>query len=916
VRIHRIALRNYRGVTEAEVSLPSSGVTIIDGPNEVGKSSLLEAVQHLITYRDTSTHAAVRAVAPTHGHAVPEATVELSTGPYRFTYTKRWHRKHGTTSLTITEPQREQLQGREAHERVEQILDRTLDRPLWEALRLEQGAGLDGVGFAGAPSLSRALDLAAGGVSVNDPGDGLWDRIVAERDRYWYANAKPRAEGVELARSVADASAEEAAARTELAGLDLLTDEADALDRAVAALQHRVTTSARTVTELAARAESVATCRSQVHAASVARAAAAADEARLMGRSEQRTELMLRSKQSASAVAVAEQAQAVAAPRRAEVEAARVTAAEALTEARNLLAGAEAAHQLAAADRDQARQKIEVEQLTERRDGVIAARAISRHAREVLVTNQVTTAALAGVEEAQLEVVRAAAAAEVSATAIEATALAAVELMVNGEVVALNTEQRHELAVTGTTELVVPGVIRLMVRAGAEAGERAERLRLAEASLAAQFLVVGATDLDHARRRAAAHTDAAVALTDADAAIGRDLRDLTFEELNGKVGRLTERVAGYAARRPAQPNPPVDLSAAQAHAAATEKRWAQLRREVAERERAAQAADRASQEADVAAMAGVTGLDLARHTAEHDRSVLTAARTECTDDDLAKQAASAVAARAAADGVLHEATTTLGQLDPDRTDAALRRAQQDEAEARHVLAANRDRRQELRIVLDVRGEEGLADRIDRAATRHQDLVRRHDGWARRAEAARCLHEAVATRREETRRRYEAPLAERIETLGQLVFGPSLKVRLDANLAIAARTVGETTVAFDQLSTGAREQLGLLSRLACATLVDADDGVPVVLDDVLGWTDPDRLTEMGAALVEAGRHVQVIVLTCTPERFTSISGATAIHLGPDPVVEQRSPAAAPRSRRRAPAAPEAPTLFPVAERPAS
>ncbi|WP_458039545.1 ATP-binding protein, partial [Klebsiella pneumoniae] len=73
---------------------------------------------------------------------------------------------------------------------------------------------------------------------------------------------------------------------------------------------------------------------------------------------------------------------------------------------------------------------------------------------------------------------------------------------------------------------------------------------------------------------------------------------------------------------------------------------------------------------------------------------------------------------------------------------------------------------------------------------------------------------------------------------------------------------------EALSGGAKEQLGIISRLACAMLVDPADGVPVIIDDALGYTDPERLASMGAVLGHAGRQTQVIVLTCTPQRYSS------------------------------------------------
>ena len=86
-----------------------------------------------------------------------------------------------------------------------------------------------------------------------------------------------------------------------------------------------------------------------------------------------------------------------------------------------------------------------------------------------------------------------------------------------------------------------------------------------------------------------------------------------------------------------------------------------------------------------------------------------------------------------------------------------------------------------------------------------------------------------------------------------------------------------TLEFDQLSAGAREQLGIISRLACATIVSEHGGAPVILDDTLGWTDPTRLGAMGAIIGIAGKGCQVIVLTCTPGRYASVGNAEIVRL---------------------------------------
>ena len=57
---------------------------------------------------------------------------------------------------------------------------------------------------------------------------------------------------------------------------------------------------------------------------------------------------------------------------------------------------------------------------------------------------------------------------------------------------------------------------------------------------------------------------------------------------------------------------------------------------------------------------------------------------------------------------------------------------------------------------------------------------------------------------------------------------------------------------------------------------------MVIDDALGHSDPERLARLGAvftAATSAHGAAQVVVLTCTPERYHGIGAATVVPLAP-------------------------------------
>ena len=184
MRLHRIRLRNYGGVTESVVAFASEGVTIVEGPNEAGKTSLAQALLAAIEYPHSTTHRHIRSVKPADRDVGPEVCFALSSGPYELEYHKRWLNSPETT-LKISAPKIENLTGREAHDRLREILDETLDEQLWAALRIEQSGSLVAPIFDDVQSLGRALDRAAGGDITTDREVYLWDCICQEYEKYW-----------------------------------------------------------------------------------------------------------------------------------------------------------------------------------------------------------------------------------------------------------------------------------------------------------------------------------------------------------------------------------------------------------------------------------------------------------------------------------------------------------------------------------------------------------------------------------------------------------------------------------------------------------------------------------------------------------------------------------------------------------
>jgi hypothetical protein len=875
MRIHRIKLRNYRGVSQSEVTFPVQGVTIIEGDNEVGKTSLSEAIDLLLAERDDSSKLRVKAVKPAHKDVGAEVEMELSTGPYRFVYRKRWHKQRETV-LDIIEPQRSQATGREAHDKVRAILAETLDETLWDAFRLKQGAQLEQAAFAGG-SLGRALDRAAGGDTTGDRGDDLWERITAERERYWTATGQVKAERTALARKVADADARVAELETALRSLDddaatvaRLCDEAEVLSE-------KMTAQEESEIALTAQFEAVQSRRNDVTRLEGLRDTALAQRDRLLGISNVRAELKQRVLDTAAAVVELEAQVAGTLPARREVVT-RLQMVQQEFEAVKAESGqAEIVQRRATADRDFLRQQIEVAQLSERLARATDAVRRRHEADAVLESSRVDDALVARIEAAGIEVAKAEAAAAAGAATITVGAMTDVELEVDGQADALHAGTTRHLMVDGSTEVSVPGVVSVIVNAGAEAQALAERLTETRAAFRAICDEGGVNDLAEARLAATERNEAARALVETAKSIENDLRDLTADTLAQKVASLTTRIARYQQERPT--DPPLPATYDEAELVALEAS-AHLQRRRDELERLDKELTRARddvQALDLGDASTRARLEQAQIAATHEQRSLAEARGVTSDETIDAQLADAEATLSARATELSEVQGQLDAQDPGTVEELLRNARAVRARLAGQLRDNEVNVRELRTKLSILGEEGLASQLDIAKSARAHLSVTYEQLEARAAAAKLLFDTFSRRRTEAHHRYVAPFREGIESLGRLVFGSDLGVELADDLSISRRTLDGVTLDFADLSTGAKEQLGMISRLACATIVATDGGAPVIFDDALGWSDPRRLEGMGAAISKAGRSCQIIVLTCTPGRYAGVGDATVVQL---------------------------------------
>ena len=876
MRLLRVQLRNYRGVSASDVRFSRRGVTIVEGPNEAGKTSIAEALQLAIDLPDSSRTRRIKAVKPVDRDEGPEVEIGLSSGRYELTYRKRWLKSPQTT-LRVTAPQSESLTGREAHDRLKAILDETLDEQLWRALRIEQGKELS-LPLFNLPSMGRALDSAAGGDVATDREDALWDRIVEEYDKYWTPRGQPKAARATSAERVDEARRKLA----ELAGrLDEVEEDANKMSRLIAeAADLKVTQASNEEQEaqLTERWESTQSLRNRVEQLTARHEVAVANRDSAANRQQRRQELIEALADADTALAALETEAEQAAPALAASTRRNEEAVTALAEARSALRSAQAEHRLAIDDRDHLRQKIEVLQLRERHERYAKAAEALSEAEAHLNSAKVDDDIVEEIEQAHLNHERAKAAADSAAASIETTALDNITVSFDGAEVELPVGGVERTLVDHEVTVLIADVAQVRVSAGTDSKGLADERSRTQQVYQQLCEEVGVVDLADARLAAQGRQDALRNRKDANEAIERELRDLNPETLLRKVGRLTLRVDSYPQERSAEAALPEDHDTAKRTADKTERTLDIRQDECLAREKTAEESAEALKESQVSESVLGARVEDARNRKRHAASQLADARE--ANEDAALTAALALAQQQAetAETDLQEARAQHDAADPETLEVLLENAREATGRAIKDIQSNRDERNALRISLDLRGEQGLHTLHSEALSVLQHVERQHDRAETRAGVALLLKETFEQHRQQARQRYIGPFKEQIDRLGKIVFGQSFTVQLSDDLRVVRRTLDGTTLEVDQLSTGAREQIGVLSRLACAAIVSpGDGGVPVMIDDALGWSDPQRLRTMGAAIMAAGKQCQVIVLTCTPGRYSNVGEAEVVKL---------------------------------------
>lgn len=866
MKVSRLAVKELRQFSyHFELIALEPGLNLISGANETGKSALVRALQAAFFERYSTK--SVEDLRPWQDpNAAPEVQVDFEHDGLDYSLSKQFLRKP-RCRLTLG---RQVLEGDQAEHHLQQLLGFSYPgkgaskEEYWGIpglLWITQGTGQDlarpishAHGFL-RESLSQGMeDLATSG------GDRLIDEIAAERATLLTPTGKQTGE---LKKAVSEVEAAAAA----LAETDRrLSQSSSAIERlGVVRREWQEHESARPWEE-AEKKHAVAA--DQLHEVNRQRQQLVSNETDLNRTRRERQQLLDQLRQwrdeadqlesRARRVAELNTRQDAAQAEVAVLERRVIQSTSALREAQAVLARAETQ-----------KRRRELEALLEEgtlalehaRSQVERAREFSEQRRQLEVRLTGTTLdsnrvdALARAEEAARE---SAVRHETIATRVRYRLNPGAAIRVAGR----DISGEGSVTLTESTRLGLGELGEITIEPGGEdLFASAARVQTAEQDFDRLLKASGVASVTEARHRLAERQEAEQKMTWLD----QTLQDIAPNGLQALIAESERRQRRQHSARAELDELPEDK------ALATSTRDAQdaveLAREEANR---VEAKHRATRDEDIAARTELDSAereyqDLAHRIKDPERR----ARQRASQDQLLQLAA----AIEALEQSLGRQRAAIEAANPQVLQDDIQRYARSAENAR---AAQRDRRTEiarLEGALGADGAAGLGEHRAEQAARLERLTRRQQALELRAGALEMLYQRLQRKRSRLVERLQAPLQKHVARYLRLLFPEAELTINEAFQPGKLHRNGLPDVDFASLSFGAREQVGVILRLAYAdALKEAGRPTLIVLDDALVHSDRPRREAMQRVLYSAGHRHQILLFTCHPDSWADLGVA--------------------------------------------
>lgn len=886
MKIRSIAVNQFKKFTSPMcLDDIGDGLNVVVGPNEMGKSTLLDALRASLFEKYSSKAQTITALQNDRNQAAPvvELAFEVDDGIYRIR--KRFVKKPYAHLFC---PDGRKLEGDEAEDTLRDLLGfdepgKTGAKPetlgMWNVLWVQQGQSFGALDLpdSARSNLHSALESEVGEVLGGKRGRALPDVVDKQLAELVTSTGRPRGDYKELIDEVDSLRSELEGLRTRRSDLSNTLESLEASQETLARLSsgERDQTDREDLDAARTRHAELAKLESRIDAAVTEvelkkRNLEQAEQA-LTGRRDLKKLIEMDGETVQAAKENLDDVRQTEQDLRKQVEKLRNDAKEAenaVTEADN--AASQARRVLNTVQRDS-----RIRELQGRYDKAHAAeqkqRAAQQGAAAILVTDENIEAIRDAAKELEIARTRLSAAATLVAFDMASDRLLKIE--VDGT--ALTADQTSVEAVEATT-ITIPDYGTITVQPAIKDRDKLiEQQRAAHQALKAALEDCGVKSVDAAEEQLAKREkllrNAEIAKQEAELhAPATDDYDAGAEPLADHIASL-KTILERELNELGIDGLPTEKEADQALTFAQD--GAQEARDTLTTARGGLVGPEEEIGRIQTALGGVkTRYEDGKERLERLKNDLTEAEKQTSDDDL--DAAVSAARKALADQ--EKAVST---LEEQRDGETLPQLEARISRLEKALQDRRDKRTDLKEKIagfrsHVEALEGAG--LDEAIQQQEREVELAEEqlWRYEREVAvlSLLLTTLRSAETEAKERYLSPVLKRVRPYLQLLF-PGAEITIDENLHIVGvvRQDGYEE-SFKRLSVGTQEQIAVLVRLAFAEmLVEQGHPATVVLDDALVFSDDRRMGRMFDILNIVGQKVQVIVLTCREQLFEGVGG---------------------------------------------
>jgi len=886
MKLRSLALNQFKKFTSpVKLDGIENGLNVVVGPNEMGKSTLLDALRAALFEKYSSKAQPITALQNDRNQAGPvvELAFELDDGVYRIT--KRFVKK---PYARLSCPDGRTLEGDAAEDALRDLLG--FDEPgktgakaetlgMWNVLWVQQGHSFGALDLpqSARANLHSALESEVGTVLGGRRGRALPQAIEKQLGELVTSGGKPRGAYKELIDNSETLASEVEGLRGRREELSRTLDQLEQAQETLA----RLSTGDRDEADETELAD--ARKRHGYLAELEARIAAANSDLALKQRNLEQANQALAAR-TALRQAIADEEEAVETARKGldDVRGREKEARARLDELRTAVFEAEAAvttadnavsHQrriLAAVER-----QGRIRELEGRHEKAAAAEERQRKARQEAAAILATDEALTEIRDAAktLETIESRLSAAATRITFDMAADALLGIEVDGRKVAVDDPPVQAI---GPTTITIPGQGRITVEPAVKDRDKLrDQQRKARTALETAFQTGGVKTVDDAeeqhRIRQKLVQDGELARQEAALhAPGTDDHDAGAEALAGYIESLQLILTR-------------DLAALEIDTLPAKKDVdTALRTALEQAEEARSAVDtaRAALGGPEEALGALqTEFGTVRTRYDDSGARLEKRRAELAAAEADQADATLQAAIEAAEKAVSDQEDIIAGLKDQRTDETV---PQLEARIGRLEQAIKDRREKrgnlketiagLRSHIEVLEGAGLDEAIEQKARELESATDERRRTDREVQVLGLLLATLRAAEQEAKERYLSPVLNRVRPYLQLLF-PGAEITIDEDLRIVGvtREAGYAE-AFHHLSMGTQEQIAVLIRLAFAEmLVEQGHPATVILDDALVFSDDRRMNRMFDILNMAARNVQVVIFTCREQLFEELGG---------------------------------------------